>query len=142
MRSTRACAACRSSSSSRKTSACAAPASRSERSRKTALTLLALCMSRTSGRAIDCPVICYHPVVQNQPTGSFMKRLLLVIAVALAFAVPMHAADSSDALVSTLVTQAPGLRADVLKLALTAPTRAADEGLVRRRDVLTVIDYS
>jgi hypothetical protein len=71
-----------------------------------------------------------------------MKRLLLTIAVALAFAVPMHAADSSDADVTRLVTQAPGLRADVLKLALMAATRAADSGLVPRRNLLTVIDYS
>src|SRR5258707_4510363 len=71
-----------------------------------------------------------------------MKRLLLSIAVALAFAVPMRAADSSDVAISSLVGQAPGLRADVLKLALTAATRAEDRGLVPRRDLLTVIDYS
>lgn len=71
-----------------------------------------------------------------------MKRLLLSIAVALAFAVPMQAAGSSDALVASLVAQAPGLRADVLKLALAAAKRAGDQGLVPRRDLLTVIDYS
>ncbi|MDP9361963.1 MAG: murein L,D-transpeptidase catalytic domain family protein [Acidobacteriota bacterium] len=71
-----------------------------------------------------------------------MKRLLLTIAVALAFAVPMRAAESSDALVASLVTQAPGLSADVLKLALAAASRAEDRGLVTRRNLLTVIDYS
>jgi len=71
-----------------------------------------------------------------------MKRLLLSIGVALAFAAPMHAADSSEELVNAMVTQAPGLRADVLKLALTSATCAEDEGLVPRRDLLTVIDYS
>lgn len=71
-----------------------------------------------------------------------MKRLLLTIAVALAFAVPTRAADSSDAFVASLVTQAPGLRADVLRLALAAASRAEDRGLVPRRNVLTVIDYS
>ena len=71
-----------------------------------------------------------------------MKRLLLSTAVALVFAVSMRAADSSDRLVSSLVRQAPGLRANVLKLALTAATRAEDQGLVPRRDLLTVIDYS
>jgi L,D-transpeptidase catalytic domain len=71
-----------------------------------------------------------------------MKRLLLTIAVAIAFAVPMRAADSSDLLVASLVTQAPGLRSDVLKLALAAATRAEDRGLVTRRNLLTVIDYS
>ena len=49
-----------------------------------------------------------------------MKRLFLTIAVAAAFAVPMHAADSSDAVVASLITQAPGLRPKVLKLALDA----------------------
>ncbi|HXH38150.1 MAG TPA: murein L,D-transpeptidase catalytic domain family protein [Thermoanaerobaculia bacterium] len=71
-----------------------------------------------------------------------MKRLLLSIALTLAFAVPMQAAGSSDALVASLVSQAPGLRADVLKLALAAASRAEDQGLVPRRDLLTVIDYS
>src|SRR5436190_24205585 len=43
------------------------------------------------------------------PTGKpSMKRLLLSIAVALAFAVPTLAADSSDIFISSLVTQAPG----------------------------------
>lgn len=71
-----------------------------------------------------------------------MKRLLLSIAIALAFAAPMRAADSSEAIVNSLIKQAPGLRADVLKLALTAATRAEDQGLVPRHDLLTVIDYS
>src|SRR5207248_3043312 len=57
-------------------------------------------------------------------------------------AVPMHAANSSDAEIASLVTQAPGLRANVLKLALTAATRAEDIGLVTKRNLLTVIDYS
>ena len=47
-----------------------------------------------------------------------------------------------DPLLSSLVKQAPGLRADVLKLALDAAGRAASKGLVRRRNLLTVIDYS
>jgi hypothetical protein len=55
---------------------------------------------------------------------------------------PMRAADSSDAEISSLVTQAPGLRSDVLKLALTAARRAEDNGLVPKRNLLTVIDYS
>jgi hypothetical protein len=71
-----------------------------------------------------------------------MKRLLLLIAVTLAFAMPALAADSSDAVVASLLTQAPGLRPDVLKLALAAASRAEDRGLIPRRDLLTVIDYS
>jgi len=44
--------------------------------------------------------------------------------------------------VAPLLQQAPGLRADVLRLALDAAHRAEDRGLVQRRDLLTVIDYS
>ena len=43
---------------------------------------------------------------------------------------------------ASLLRQAPGLRAEVLRLALDAEKNAADRGLVRRRDILTVIDYS
>ncbi len=71
-----------------------------------------------------------------------MKRLLPIIAVTLAFAMPARAADSSDAVVASLVNQAPGLRPAVLKLALAAAARAEERGLVPRRDLLTVIDYS
>jgi hypothetical protein len=71
-----------------------------------------------------------------------MKRLLLSIAVTVAFAVPMRAADSSDAEITSLVTQAPGLRPSVLKLALAAAARAGDAGLITNRNLLTVIDYS
>ena len=41
-----------------------------------------------------------------------------------------------------VITQAPGLRAEVLKLALAAAARAEDKGLIPRHDLLTVIDYS
>jgi hypothetical protein len=54
----------------------------------------------------------------------------------------MRAANSTDAEITKLVTQAPGLRPDVLKLALAAATRAEDSGLIPNRNVLTVIDYS
>ena len=65
-------------------------------------------------------------------------------------AVPFASAEAStgckskpsEALISTLRQQAPTLRADVLRLALGGAGCAADEGLVRRRDLLTVIDYS
>ena len=62
-------------------------------------------------------------------------------------AVPLHAASScvatlSESLVSSLLREAPGLRANVLKLALNATTCASEHGLVKRRNVLTVIDYS
>src|SRR5438132_1699204 len=50
-----------------------------------------------------------------------MKRLLLAIAIAFAGAANVKAAP--DALVTTLVSQAPGLRADVLLLAPPARPR-------------------
>ena len=55
----------------------------------------------------------------------------------------MRAAEpANERLVKSLVRQAPGLRSDVLKLALQAAQTAAERGLVQRRDLLTVIDYS
>jgi hypothetical protein len=69
-----------------------------------------------------------------------MKRLFVTIAIAVAGAVNLNAAP--DALVTMLVSQAPGLRADVLQMALDAASSAAERGLVARRNLLTVIDYS
>lgn len=43
---------------------------------------------------------------------------------------------------SSLVAQAPGLNANVLRLGLDALNHAARRGLVARNDILTVIDYS
>jgi hypothetical protein len=74
-----------------------------------------------------------------------MKRLIAVVTVVLGiFAVPASqaATSSSDNLVSTLVRQAPGLRSSVLRLALDAEQNAAQQGLVTRKNLLTVIDYS
>jgi hypothetical protein len=45
-------------------------------------------------------------------------------------------------LAAKLLKQAPGLKADVLRLAFRASRCAAEQGLVKRRDLLTVIDYS
>jgi hypothetical protein len=80
-----------------------------------------------------------------------MKRLIALLAVGLAFsAVPtVRAAGSasaavtqSDKLVKTLVRQAPGLSSRVLRMALHAAQAADERGLLKRPDVLTVIDYS
>ena len=74
-----------------------------------------------------------------------IKRLVSGIAIVLAItaASDMRAAEpSNDGLVKSLARQAPGLRADVLKLALSAAQTAAERGLLKRRDLLTVIDYS
>ena len=74
-----------------------------------------------------------------------MKRI--VLALALPLLVSAHAqaacnAAASESLVSSLVRQAPGLSANVLRLAMSASQCAAARGLVTRRDLLTVIDYS
>ena len=50
--------------------------------------------------------------------------------------------DVNDSVVRSLLKQAPGLKANVLRLALSASDCAAERGLVKRRDLLTVIDYS
>jgi len=77
-----------------------------------------------------------------------MTRTLFALAAALLLATaPLQAAGSSaakssDPLIASLVRQAPGLRSEVLRLALEAAQKAAERGLVKRRDLLTVIDYS
>lgn len=77
-----------------------------------------------------------------------MKRFLSATAVlfVLVSAAPARAAApesaKSGSLSQQLLRQAPGLRASVLRMALDASERAAKRGLVARRDVLTVIDYS
>lgn len=71
------------------------------------------------------------------------KRLVLTITVALALAVPnVSAATPVTSLLTPLLRQSPGLRPNVLSLALTALNNAESRGLVKRDDRLTVIDYS
>src|SRR5690348_5602726 len=67
-----------------------------------------------------------------------LKRFL--IAAGMLCAINAHAA--SQTLVSSLLRQAPGLHAEALRLALQSAERAASRGLVRRTNLLTVIDYS
>jgi len=75
-------------------------------------------------------------------------RLLFALALAVAFAAPIaQAADTaavhaSPSLVRSLLRQAPGLSSRVLNLALDAAEHAEEQGLVTRRNLLTVIDYS
>ncbi|HJQ38530.1 MAG TPA: murein L,D-transpeptidase catalytic domain family protein [Thermoanaerobaculia bacterium] len=75
-----------------------------------------------------------------------MKRIVLATAVAFACltAPATLAAEKKkpETLVKSLIRQAPGLRGDVLRLALEATQRAKSQGLVKRNDLLTVIDYS
>lgn len=79
-----------------------------------------------------------------------MKRLLFVVTVLGVIGAPdlaaagnsRCAAKPSESLVSYLVKQAPGLRSEVLRLALDASNCAAERGLLKRRELITVIDYS
>lgn len=74
-----------------------------------------------------------------------MKRLVLATALALLSAPALEAgcaASPPKSLVKSLLKQAPGLKTRVLELALEAATCAAERGLVKRRELLTVIDYS
>lgn len=77
-----------------------------------------------------------------------MKRILISLSVLVCLLTAAPAlraattAKASDSLVASLVRQAPGLRGDVLRLALRAAQSANEKGLVKRPDLLTVIDYS
>jgi len=79
-----------------------------------------------------------------------MKRLLLSFVVIPFVVVPNLRAGGDRActanppakLMSALLDQAPGLTREVLRLALEASNCAAERGLLKRRDLLTVIDYS
>ncbi|HEX6177451.1 MAG TPA: murein L,D-transpeptidase catalytic domain family protein [Thermoanaerobaculia bacterium] len=78
-----------------------------------------------------------------------MKRLLFAAtAAAYVFAAPELAADTkcgskySDSTLANLVRQAPGLRTNVLRMAVDAAGCARERGLVKRGNLLTVIDYS
>ncbi|HUP65949.1 MAG TPA: murein L,D-transpeptidase catalytic domain family protein [Thermoanaerobaculia bacterium] len=81
-----------------------------------------------------------------------MKRSFLLLAgiaaAILSFAPAVHAGGHdepvvvSSTTVAKLVAKAPGLKADVLRMALEATRRAAEQGLVPNPSLLTVIDYS
>ena len=74
-----------------------------------------------------------------------MKKIFFLTAVALLCAFDATAGCGnpvSDELVTTLKRQAPGLREEVLRLALESSNCGATRGLVRRRDLITIIDYS
>lgn len=77
-----------------------------------------------------------------------MKRLLLAAVLLFPFATALRA-DSEpcggaapESLVDSLLRQAPGLKAEVLRLALNSTRCASAKGMVKRKDLLTVIDYS
>lgn len=72
----------------------------------------------------------------------FAATLVLVTTSELRAASKPCASDASESLIASLLKQADGLRGEVLKLALDASACAAERGLVKKRDLLTVIDYS
>jgi hypothetical protein len=49
---------------------------------------------------------------------------------------------TSEKLMTSLIKQAQGLKPDVLRLALDAAGCAAERGLIKNRNLITVIDYS
>lgn len=78
-----------------------------------------------------------------------MTRFAAVLGLGLVLSVaPQMRADDHcgseppKSLAAKLLKQAPGLKAEVLRLAFRASRCAAEQGLVKRGDVLTVIDYS
>lgn len=78
-----------------------------------------------------------------------MKRIAAASFIVLSFFVASEASAakatrkrSTDSLTASLLRQAPGLRAEVLRLALDAAKTADERGLLHRSDVITVIDYS
>ena len=74
-----------------------------------------------------------------------MKRLLFAAAAVLFGVLDLYGswgAASSEALLASLLQQAPGLHAVALRLALDSAGCAVQRGLVRRSNLLTVIDYS
>ena len=69
----------------------------------------------------------------------------VVVPAALAPVAPAAVAPVADLLAATLerlAANAPGLKRDVLRLALVARDAAAKEGLAKKDELLTVIDYS
>ena len=77
-----------------------------------------------------------------------MNRIILALGAVLCFSAASAYAEApcvsriSDSLAGQLLRQAPGLKAEVLRMALRATGCAAEQGKVKRRDLLTVIDYS
>jgi L,D-transpeptidase catalytic domain len=79
-----------------------------------------------------------------------MKRFFLAVSAGiLLLSAPELAAKEapcgaahSDSLAAQLLRQAPGLKAEVLRMALRATGCASEQGLVKRKNLLTVIDYS
>ena len=68
--------------------------------------------------------------------------LICVFGTAIVASAATPSPFSSTPLLPALLRQAPGLRSEVLRLALDAAGVASKRGQVKRNDLLTVIDYS
>ena len=82
---------------------------------------------------------------EDQPAVSSVEVVATAVPAALAPVVPAAVAPAAELVDSTfdrLAKNAPGLKADVLRLALAARDAAAKQGLARKDELLTVIDYS
>lgn len=101
----------------------------------------------------------YYFTVITAGSRSFLRpnilmktRTIAAAAMALAFSLPFAVSaeaatpdacgSTPDNVVTALLSQARGLRAEVLRLALDASRCASQQGLVPNDDLLTVIDYS
>lgn len=82
------------------------------------------------------------------PTTISIRRLAFALSTSLVVFASTEARAAncrtvpSESVVANLSRQAPTLRQDVLRLALASAGCASAEGLVPRKDLLTVIDYS
>ena len=87
---------------------------------------------------------CQHEAPASPVTAAaVVAPVLLPAALApVAPAVVAPAAGLLDATLDRLAANAPGLKREVLRLALVARDAAAKEGLAKKDELLTVIDYS
>jgi len=76
------------------------------------------------------------------PSAAVVNPVVPATLAPVAPAVVAPAADLLDATIDRLAKNAPGLKRDVLRLALVARDAAAKEGLAKKDELLTVIDYS
>lgn len=100
------------------------------------LPLAALTLTLASGAptSMQAEMSIPQPKVATRPASS--------PATVLPRPVVKQQSAAQPTLSDVLLEQAPGLTADALRLALKAADNAAKAGLVTRRELLTVIDYS
>jgi hypothetical protein len=104
-----------------------------------ALTLAAVLATGASAGG-DCEA---QPPASPMAAAAVAVRVTVPAALApVAPAAVAPAADLLDATLDRLTANAPGLKRDVLRLALVARDAAAHQGLARKDELLTVIDYS